>query len=257
MNSMRWIRCLLAAALMTVMVAPAVASAAVDGAAPVSTVDTSSLVPSREGDVLTVDGVQRGTRVERGGSGTEFSLEPPPSSTCPGDSEHDSWRVQTFLVPSDVDPGSLVWALGPQSDSANVYSMYDTFTQPVIEGLLIRNEASGEPARMGTLPAMDFAGFLPKGSLPPGNYRVGIACTWYGATGKYWDTEIILTADEADEPAGLTWRLSDAPETPPASSDDGGFPWIYLAIGAVVIAALGWFLMQRAQRTPIPSKEKP
>jgi hypothetical protein len=102
---------------------------------------------------------------------------------------------------------------------------------------------------------MNFAGFVPKGSLTPGEYRVGIACTWFGATGKYWDTEIILTADDGDEPAGLTWRLANAPDTALASSDDGGFPWIYLAIGAVVIAALGWFLVQRAQRTPIPSKE--
>jgi hypothetical protein len=250
-----WIRRVAAMALVSVVLCPALASAASGDTAPVSTVDTSGVVASREGDVQTVDGVQRAKTVASGGSVTEFSLEPPPSSTCPGDSEHDSWRVQTFLVPSTVDPGTLVWALGPRSDNAIVYSMYDTFTQPVIEGLLIRNEASGEPARMGTLPGMNFAGFVPKGSLTPGEYRVGIACTWFGATGKYWDTEIILTADDGDEPAGLTWRLANAPDTALASSDDGGFPWIYLAIGAVVIAALGWFLVQRAQRTPIPSKE--
>jgi hypothetical protein len=243
-------------ALLSTAAFPGVASASTDDSVTVPTVDTSTIVASRQGDAQTVDAVRRGEQVERGGSLTEFSLEPPPQSVCPGDSEHDSWRVQTFLVPGDVDPGTLTWASGPRSDTATVYPMYDTFTQPVIEGLLIRNEVAGQPARISTRPAMNFGVFVPKGTLSPGTYKVGLACSWYGATGNYWDTEIIITSSPDDEPAGLTWRLASAPDSAPAASGDGsGVPWNLIAIGVAVVAAIGWFLKQRARRTPSLSKE--
>jgi hypothetical protein len=134
--------------------------------------------------------------------------------------------------------------------------MYDIFTEPVIEGLLVRNEAAGSPANMNALPGMNFGVFVPKGTLAEGTYKVGIACTWFGATGKYWDTEIVITSSPTDEPAGLTWRLASASEVAPASSgDESGVPWIYIAIGVAAVAAIGWFLMQRARRTPSHSKE--
>jgi hypothetical protein len=249
-------RLALALAFVSCAAVPAVASASTDDSVTLDTVDTSGIVASRAGDVQTVDAVQRAVPIERGGSLTEFSLEPPPASVCPGDSENDSWRVQTFLVPGDFDPGSLVWAIGPQSETDTVYPMYDKFTQPVIEGLLVANEVAGQPARMNTLPPMNF-GVFPKGELADGTYKVGLACTWYGATAQYWDTEIVITTDADDEPAGLAWRLASAPDTAPGSSGDSdGFPWIYLAIGAAAVAVLGWFLLQRARRTPTTSSKE-
>jgi hypothetical protein len=236
------------------VLAPTTAWAAVERSAPVSTIDTSAIVASRQGDAQVVDAVQRAVPLATGGSTTEFSLELPAESDCPGDSEHDSWRVQTFLVPSTIDPGTLTWAIGPQSDAGTVYSLYDTFTQPVIEGLLPSNDGTGKPARITTLPPMDFAVFVPKGTLAAGTYRVGVACTNFGATGPYWDTELTVSADASDEPAGLAWA---APGTATVSSqsNDDGFPWIYLAIGAALIGLLGWFLFQRARRTTSSPKE--
>jgi hypothetical protein len=63
-----------------------------------------------------------------------------------------------------------------------------------------------------------------------------------------------VSADASDEPAGLAWA---APGTATVSSqsNDDGFPWIYLAIGAALIGLLGWFLFQRARRTTSSPKE--
>ena len=51
---------------------------------------------------------------ESGGSATQFSVDLPKDSMCPGDSENDNWRLQTFIIPGDVDPGTLTYSvIGP------------------------------------------------------------------------------------------------------------------------------------------------
>ena len=50
-------------------------------------------------------------------------------------------------------------------------------------------------------------------SLPVGTYRIGIACTFGGATQDYWSSNLAVTANTGDTPLGITWTVSEAPPT--------------------------------------------
>jgi hypothetical protein len=209
---------------------------------PVDTVDTSGIVPIRSGDVQIVDPARRGVEVDRGGSSTEFTLEPPAASECPGDSEHDSWRVQTFMVPADVDPGTIVFVIGPTGEGQ--YPVYDKFTEPYVDRVTIPNAGAGLPARIDALPPMNFEVF-PPGLLADGTYRIGIACSYFGATADYWDTQIIITSSPDDKPAQLVWRLAGTPAAV-AHSDQKSRLWLVPVVGSA--AVLGGFFWNRNRR---------
>jgi hypothetical protein len=239
----RWSRVLVALAIGACAVSlPASANAVTP---PVNTVDTSGIVPIRSGDVQIVDPVRRGTELQRGGSSTEFTLEPPAASQCPGDSEHDSWRVQTFMVPADVDPGTLVYVIGPNGEGQ--YPVFDKFTEPYVDRLTIANDSAGLPARIDALPPMNFAVF-PPGLLPDGTYRIGIACSYFSATANYWDTQIIITSSPDDEPAQFVWRLAGAPATVPDSDSDQKSRLWLVPVLAGVAGLGGWFVWNRNRR---------
>jgi hypothetical protein len=211
---------------------------------PVVTVDTSGIAASRSGDVQIVDPVRRGVQVPRGGSSTDFSLEPPAASVCPGDSEHDSWRVQSFMVPADVDPGTISFVIGPTGEGQ--YPVYDKFSEPVVDRLTIPNEQAGLPARIDAPPSMNFAVF-PPGFLADGVYKIGIACTYFGAVANYWDTQIIITSSPDDKPAQFVWRRADAPAAAPDSAESSRV-WLVPVLAGV--AALAWFAWNRHRRNP-------
>jgi hypothetical protein len=219
---------------------PAAATAV---APPVATVDTSGIVATRSGDVEIVDPDRRGVQVPRGGSSTAFTLEAPGAAECPGDSEHDSWRVQTFMVRADVDPGTIVYAIGPTGEGQ--YAVYDKFTEPYVDRNTVPNPEAGLPARVDALPTMNFAVF-PPGLLADGTYRIGIACSYFGATANYWDTEIIITSSPDDEPAQFVWRLAGAPAIAPESSQSSRLWLVPVAAG---VSGLGWFAWNRSRRT--------
>ena len=67
----------------------------------------------------------------------------------------------------------------------------------------------------------------------PGLYRIGIACTYFGTTTKYWDAEIVITASYDNQSGVLAWRLSGV------AGDDiesarSPFPWTALVVGGMV-----------------------
>jgi hypothetical protein len=215
--------------------------------------DTSSITPVRRGDLTLVEADRRGVVRESGGSATQFSVDLPKDSVCPGDSENDNWRLQTFIVPGDVDPGSLEYSvIGPTGTKQ--YAIYDIFTAPVVDQLTVPNGEPGLPGRPTPFPPMSFAVF-PPGEIPPGTYRIGVACTYFGATANYWDTEIIIAAEPKDEPAQLTWRLPSAPPaTLSGTAAPSDFPWtatfLAIAAGALLFVV---FLNRRSSRTPTTS----
>jgi hypothetical protein len=209
------------------------------------------VTPVRSGDVVVVDADSRQRELDRGGSATEFTVEPPSGATCPGDSMHDSWRVQTFIVPAAVDPGTIPYGADWPRLDEHMYSLYNI--QPVIDVLTVPNESAGSPGLIDALAPLSFAVF-PVGELVPGNYRIGIACTLLYQTADYWDTEIVISADADDSPGQMTWRLVNAPVTAPASPDGGSIvPWLVLA-GAVIAVAL-FLLNRRSSPTTSRSKE--
>ncbi len=197
------------------------------------------------GDVLVVD--RAGQPLRNGGSTTEFSLQLPTDAACPGDSMIDQWRVQSFIVPMAVDPVDIRYGvIGPEGDAQ--YALFAVDTRPLAQQLTLPNQVGGKPAGIGGVPLLSFAVMSP-GMLPPGAYRIGIACTLFGDTAHYWDADIVLEADPNDRPAQFVWRLPDAPRyTPPADRQ----VWRLVAFGAaaLVLIALVWiqFIRPRLSR---------
>jgi hypothetical protein len=216
--------------------------------------------PVDAGVVVVIDGNDRQQDVGRGGSAAVFSLRLPDASTCPGDSLHDQWRVQSFMVPADVDVTSLQYGvIGPEGEQH--YALYDVRTKPFVNELTRANEVAGQPGFIGDIPVFSFALF-PVGTVAPGTYRVGLACTLQRETAKYWDAEIVIEADPSDQPAQLAWSVVGGPDVEssgPATASSDAFPisTVLLIVGAVALAigVIAHFRQRRLAATPTPAKE--
>lgn len=207
--------------------------------------------PVDAGDVVVVDASNPLKELDHGGSATKFTLRLPADASCPGDSENDQWRVQSFLVPATDDPGALHYGeIAPEGDG--LWALYSLDTHAFVHILTLANSQPGLPGRIETLPAFSFVLF-PPGTLPDGHYRLGIACTLFRATAKYWDTELILTTSPDDQPGQLVWRVAganaDAPRSSAGSSDGR---WAVVGVGVLGVAALIFVLRLRADRRSRP-----
>lgn len=177
--------------------------------------------PADAGDVTLVSFQDPSTPLLSAGSATVFLVRLPDDAVCPGDSTHDQWRTQSFVVPSDVDPGTLRYTVvAPEGQGR--YALYDVETRPYINALLYPNDGPGKPGLIPSLPPMSFAVF-PPGTLADGRYRLGIACTYFRQTARYWDAEIEIVNDGRDQPARLTWNLPE--QAPFVVATEPGFAW--------------------------------
>jgi hypothetical protein len=146
-----------------------------------------------------------------GGSATPFALVLPSGAACPGDSATDDYRVQTYMVPSTVSPGTLTFdpnGPSPQGVGADFRQpLFDTSGNPVVNRLT--DIATGT---ISGLPTFDFAVYGPDGPdlVPAGTYNVGVACTLNLVLERYWNVQLVFTADPADEPSGITWTVVGA-----------------------------------------------
>jgi hypothetical protein len=213
--------------------------------------DTSSIVAHRSGDLMLVDAGTRSQEVERGGSSSELALKTPADAQCPGDSRNDAWRVQTFVVPVADDPGALTYTvIGPGGPGQ--FAVYGTDYTPLVDEFTVPNDVQGQPGRIDQMRPVSFGVFEP-GSLPDGTYRIGVACTYFGATADYWDTEIEVVASPTDQPAQLTWRLAGSPANAAATTDDSISPWLLLAIAGVLATAVALLVRRRRAHSARPS----
>ena len=160
-----------------------------------------------------------------------------------------------FLVLADVEPGTIPYGADWPRLEDHMYSLYDTITQPVIDVLTVPNVAPGSPGLIDALAPMSFAVF-PVGELPPGRYRIGIACTLLYTTATYWDSEIEISADASDAPGQMTWRLAGLSATVPTSPEQSStVAWI-IAIAAGSAVGLVWIVRRRLSHPLFPrSKE--
>jgi hypothetical protein len=235
-------------------------AAAVAAATTALPVSASVDAPVDAGDVVVIDGNDRQQEVGRGGSAAVFSLRLPDAATCPGDSLHDQWRVQSFMVPADVDVTTLQYGvIGPEGEQH--YALYDERTKPFVNELTRANEVAGQPGFIGDVPLFSLALF-PVGTVAPGTYRIGLACTLHRETAKFWDAEIVIEADQSDQPAQLTWSVVGGPDvessSPTVASNDS-FPistvLILVAAVAFAIGVVAHFRQRRAAATTTVSKE--
>lgn len=195
-------------------------------------VDAATAAGTREGDLVLVSASSH-QPIDHGGSATRFSLRLPQDASCPGDSAHDQWRIQSFLVPASVDPAPLTYELqGPKVEGG--FPLFDVATHPLSQLLLRENDVAGKPGYVDTLPDVDFKVF-PVGMITPGTYRIGLACTIWRKTAKYWDTSIVVVASSKDHPAGFEWRLASAPEQVLVHKPSSRWPMTALALVAALL----------------------
>lgn len=167
--------------------------------------------------------------LERGGSADEFALRLPDDASCPGDSANDGYRIQTFIIPADEDPGTLTYeSIKPAGEGR--WGLYQPDSRPFVQGLTEMNQGPGEPGRIGGLPVFTFAIYPPR-LFEDGAYRIGVACTLYNETERFWHTTIALTNDRTDEPAQVRWRAASAPVEPDGDGADRTIALVLLAIG--------------------------
>lgn len=189
-----------------------------------------------------------------GGSMTSFGLQLPTGSSCPGDSANDQWRVQTFIVPARVDPGTLTYnPIGPEGEG--LYALYGLDTNPLTNRLTAQNGRSGIPGLITGLPSASFEVF-PPGTLPAGEYRIGVACTFFAETASYWDTAIEIISAPEDLPAKLRWRLTDAAKVTADGSTGAGSTSPTPVLLVALLGIVAGVLVVRRFRKPIIEKEK-
>jgi hypothetical protein len=191
--------------------------------------------PRDAGSVVVTDPQQR--PLSEGASATLFSLDLPDGAACPGDTANDDWRVQGFMIPVDDDPATIRYGvIGPEGEQ---FPLFAFDTRPFAHQFTEVAAAPGEPGVIPALPALTFGVFTP-GDVPPGTYRIGVACTFFRQTADYWDTEIVIELDPSDELAGFRWSVPNAPDGAIDATDTGGgvSGWLLLAAGLGGAAAL-------------------
>ena len=216
---------------------------AIDAATPVGK-------PVDSGAVRITDPYDESKAVTHGGAETEFTVRPPAGATCPGDSANDQWRVQSFIIPSTDDPAQIQYgAIGPEPVGNGRYALFEVNTEPFVHQLTVRNPVAGMPGVIAAVPPLSFE-VIAGQHIPGGTYRMGIACTYFGATALYWDTDVVLTEGTDNKVGSFRWRLASEPASVNRADDDSSTSAaaiVGIAI-AVLIVAAGCFVLIRRRR---------
>jgi len=207
--------------------------------------------PQDAGDAVVVTG-EGSTRVRTDGrSDTEFSLRLPAGASCPGDSANDDYRVQSFMVPTNIAPTAVQYS--GVGITPNVYGDWATFRQPLYllstsafsSAVTAEAAAPGQPGAIVGIPTFSFGVYGP-GELPAGTYHLGIACTLYNEPVKYWDTRMTVALAPGDTPGGISWTVA---ATTGDASDSNGLGRL-AGIGGVVVAVVIAGIYARRRHRP-------
>jgi hypothetical protein len=160
----------------------------------------------------------QGQPLAAGGSATPFALAPPAGASCQGDSATGGYRVQSYIVPAGVDPGTLTFdSSGPAPQGTGGDLRLPLFSSigasPFVDQTTAVATTTGGPGLVTGLPSFSFAAFGTDGPtfVPPGIYNVGVACT-LGAPSttqqdRYWNVQMTFAVDRNDVPSGITWTV--------------------------------------------------
>ena len=166
-----------------------------------------------------------GQSLDAGGSATEFSILLPTGAACTGDSANGGYRVQGYMVPVAVAPGTLTFdATGPTPNGIGAnfrQPLYTALGSGFVDAQTSAATAAGGPGPVVNIPAMSLAVFSP-GNIPAGDYNLGIACTLGTASAtqldKFWNVVVTVATDAGDAPAGVTWTISEGSATTTTTS---------------------------------------
>jgi hypothetical protein len=199
------------------------------------------------GAVTLVAGPGSSHALSAGGSNTNFSLKLPAGAACPGDSANDNYRLQSFFVPAATNLDVLRYKfMGPDTSPGD--PLIDLGTHPYTQRLTDPNQTPGLPGRIPVLPDFSFVAYTP-GYYAPGRYHIGVACTLYNVTKRYWVTDVVVVAAPADKPAGIRWSHADRTANPSSSSPSSSHLALVLGvIGGAVLAVVVVILRLRTPR---------
>ncbi len=202
--------------------------------------------PVDAGSVVLVSPEDLSKAVTHGSAKTPFTLQLPDPATCPGDSANDQWRIQTFSVPVTDEPSVIRYGpIGPEPVGDGHYALFGVDTTPFVQQLTLRNPQAGQPGVIPAFPAFSFE-VVAGENVPVGSYKIGVSCTYFGATAKYWHTEIEITDDDGS----LRWRLATAPPDVASSDNSSGVPAALVLGGAAALLAGALIWRRSATRRP-------
>jgi hypothetical protein len=206
--------CAIAAGTLAALLAPSPASAAGANAGAADIVNPAGGAP-----------------LSSGGSATNFRLKLPTGAACTGDSPNAGYRIQSYLVPQSVDPGTLQFdSVGPVPVAGQYRSaLIGSDANPYVDQQTAAAVPAGGPGPIiQPLPSFNYAEFAPPFGtyIPAGVYNIGIACT-LGAPSttqqdRYWNTVITVTSNPADSPGQITWAFGAVPTAPVLTSVQPG-----------------------------------
>jgi hypothetical protein len=160
----------------------------------------------------------QGQPLAAGGSATPFALTPPAGAACTGDSATGGYRVQSYIVPAGVDPGTLTFdSSGPAPQGTGADLRLPLFSSigasPYVDQTTAVATTTGGPGLVTGLPSFSFDAFGADGPtfVPPGIYNVGLACTLGVPSStqqdRYWNVQMTFAVDPNDAPSGITWTV--------------------------------------------------
>ena len=218
----------------------------------------SPIVAEDAGDVMII-GHESGLQITEGDSLTAFRLVLPDGAACPGDSRHDDYRVQTFLVPETTELSTMEFdSVHPIGDDHNL-TMRTVGGSQFVHEATAQNSGAGEPGLITPLPPFDLKTW-PAEALYPGRWKLGVACTQPSPriVDRYWDAQIDIVEDTSVEPGQRRFTVVDefvnddfVPE------DDSSFPLVQVLLIVLAIIAVVVFVaagrLGRTKEPPDPS----
>ncbi len=188
------------------------------------------------------------TKLNSGGSETLFGVQLPAGASCPGDTAHDGYRVDSYLVPAGVSPATVNFKTG-LPDRGSGYVAYGKYYGAI-------NTALGSGLVVGLPPDLTINRLTTQELFPAGQKSVmwdgGIACTTAeGVVTNYWNSRFVFTATPSD-PHGFTWKVLAQPALAPSHS------YLWIGIGLIVLSVLlAAFAVFLSQRRSGPSSDGP
>jgi hypothetical protein len=179
------------------------------------------------------------TKLNSGGSNTVFGVQLPAGASCPGDTAHHGYRVDSYLVPAGVSLTTVNFKTG-LPDRGSGYVAYGKYYGAI-------NTALGSGLIVGLPPQLTMNRLTTKELFPAGQKSVtwngGIACTTAaGVVTNYWNSRFVFTATASD-PNGFTWKVLAQPALAPSHS------YVWIGVGLIVLSILlavfAVFLSQR------------